>query len=347
MIHTISLCPTCYRKIGAFIFKRGKEAWMKKTCPEHGDFESMVERSWNHFSAFYRYGSNGRNNSIIVHIENKCNMKCSWCYYGGDKIHGLPFLNQLLYEPYRKMQAQPFGLMFSGGEPTKNPDYHEIVETAFLTGWRPSTITNMINLADDEFFQKTLNPAWVDNAGNYAFACSMQHPKNYSPEILAQKLQALENIKSKNLIAGCAMFSIQSLDELGWIHDFYDEYKKHFSMLRIRTMFNNWRHEGEQALFQSDLYEAFMDEFGEQYSPVQCSEIEQSTSYGMYLQTCESRHISLMSAPTVGNIDYHLASRPVLMLGKDLRCYPVPICQIINEGIEKGWKDGFQIREVA
>ena len=108
-------------------------------------------------------------------------------------------------------------------------------------------------------------------------------------------------------------------------------------------MFNNWRNEGEQQLFQSDLYEAFMDEFGEQYSPVQCSDIEQSTSYGMYLQTCEGRHVSLMSAPTVKNIDYHLASRPVLMLGKDLRCYPVPICQIINEGIGKGWKDGYRL----
>jgi len=342
-IDTVSLCPVCYRKVGASIFKRGKEAWMKKTCPVHGNFESMVERSWNHFSSLYRYGSTGNNNSIIVHIWNQCNMKCSWCYFGEDEIYGLRFLNQLLFEPYRKMQPRPFSLMLSGGEPTINPDYHEIVETAFLIGWKPSTITNMISLADEEFFKRTMNPAWKDSAGNYRFACSMQHPKNYSDEILQKKLTAWDRIEKENLKVGCAMFSVQDLSELEWIKEFYDQYRHLFSMLRIRTMFHNWRNKGPQQIFQSELYEAFMDVFGEQYTPVQCSEIEQSTAYGMYLQTNEGRHVSLMAAPTVENIDYHLASRPVHMLGKDLRCYPVPICQIINEGIEKGWKDGFSL----
>ena len=55
-------------------------------------------------------------------------------------------------------------------------------------------------------------------------------------------------------------------------------------------------------------------------------------------------NVSLSSAPTVENLDYHLCTRPVLMLARDARCYPVPIAQIINEGISLGWKDGFELK---
>lgn len=346
MIETISLCPTCFKKIPAFVYSKNGEAWMKKECDVHGKFEAMCERSYAHWSNFYRYGSTGRNNSIIVHIHNDCNMTCRWCYYGEDKLYSLDFLNQLLYEPYRKMQGAPFTLMFSGGEPTERPDYHDFVREAHFAGWNPSTITNMINLADDDFFNGTMDEAWRDNAGNYRFAMSMQHPKNYSARIKKRKYKALENIEKEGLKAACVMFSIESLDELNFIKDFYDATKHLYGMLRIRTMFNSWKNKSEKDLFQSDLHGAFLEKFSE-YTPVQCSDIEHSTPYGMYLKTKECRDISLMSAPNVQNIDYHLASRPVHMLCPDLRCYPVPIAQCINEGFEAGWKDGYKInREV-
>jgi hypothetical protein len=31
------------------------------------------------------------------------------------------------------------------------------------------------------------------------------------------------------------------------------------------------------------------------------------------------------------------------MLANDLRCYPVPLAQIVNEGVSLGWKDGYKI----
>jgi uncharacterized radical SAM superfamily Fe-S cluster-containing enzyme len=339
MIETLSLCPACFKKIPAFVFPKNGEAWMVKECDVHGKFEAMCERSWLHWSNFYRYGTMGMNNCIIVHIENKCNMRCKWCYYGCEKLHTQQTLDQLLYEPYKG-----FSLMFSGGEPTERPDYHEFTKQAYLRGWNPSTITNMINLANEDFFNKTLTETWTDGK-NYRFAMSFQHPKNYSSRIFKKKRQALENIEKAGLKASCVMFSIQSLDEIDFIKDFYDRTKHLYQMLRIRTMFHNWQNKSDKVLFQSDLHQAFMEKFSD-YTPIQCSDIEQSTAYGMYLQTRECKHISLMSAPTVNNLDYHLASRPVFMLGQDMRCYPVPIAQIVSEGIGLGWKDGFQIKGV-
>lgn len=338
MIETLSLCPVCYKKIAAFVYPKNGEAWMKKECDVHGHFESLCEKSFLHWSNFYRYGTMGNNNAIIVHIHDKCNMKCNWCYYPGtEKIHDQQFFDQLLHDPYKG-----FSLMFSGGEPTERPDYHNFVEEAHRRGWQPSTITNMINLADEDFFAKTVGPAWCDDAGNYRFAMSFQHPKNYSDAIYQKKIKALEMVEKHNLKASCVVFSIQSLDELDFIKDFYDRTKHLYSMLRIRTMFHNWQNKGEKKIFLSELHAAFIEKFAD-YCPVQSSRIEQSTAYGIYMMTKECRDISLMSAPTVENVDYHLCSRPVYMLARDYRCYPVPLAQIVNEGIDSGWKDGFKI----
>ena len=338
MIETISLCNTCYKKVPALIFNRDGKAMMWKKCDVHGEFESIVDPSFMHVSNFYQHGTMGNNNSIIVHIENECNMKCSWCYYGKTKIETIQFLDQLLREQYKG-----FSLMFSGGEPTIRPDYIDLVKDAFNRGWHPSTITNMIKLADDDFFKQTLNEAFIDRL-SYRFALSFQHPKNYSKEILDLKVKALHNIEKEKLKASCLVFSIQSLDELDFIKEFYDETKHLYHLLRIRTMFCNWKNKIEKDLYLSDLHSSFMDKFGE-YTPVQYSGIEQSNIYCLYMQTKEGRHVSLSSAPTVENLDYNICSRPVYMLGPDYRCYPVPIAQVISEGISKNWKDGFQIKE--
>jgi len=341
MIQTLSLCNTCYKKIPAFVYESNGQAWMKKECDVHGKQSAKCEKSWMHWSNFYKYGSIGRNNSIIVHIHDKCNMKCKWCYYPEcvEKIHDQDFFDHLLYDPYKG-----YSLMFSGGEPTERPDYHDFVEQAHLRGWTPSTITNMINLADDDFFEKTLTDAWIVDKNFYKFAMSFQHPKNYSKKILKKKEKTLANLEKHGLKAACVMFSIESLDELDFIKDFYDRTRHLYDMLRVRTLFHNWQNKGKKELYLSDLHRAFMYKFAE-YTPIQSNEIEQSTAYGIYMKTKEWRNVSLMSPPTVENLDYHLASRPVHMLARDYKCYPVPIAQIVNQGIAEGWHSGFKIKE--
>lgn len=341
MIETISLCNTCYKKIPATITCKDGAAVMVKECDVHGKMEAVVDTSFQHVSNFYRPGTMGNNNSIIIHVEDTCNMKCPWCYYepGLEPRRTPEFYSQLLFEPYKG-----FSLMLSGGEPTQRDDYFHFVETLNAMGWRPSTITNMINLGNEAFFARTINDAWVTGR-EYRFAMSFQHPKNYSQAILERKVAALENIRRAGLRAACVMFSIQSMDELDFIKDFYDNTRHLYGMLRIRTMFNNWGNKGEKRMYLSELHAAFLDKFAD-YCPVQSSKIEQSNIYCLYMETKESRAVSLASAPTVENLDYHITSRPVFMLGPDLRCYPVPICQIVNEGISRGWKDGYKIQEV-
>lgn len=342
MLNTLSLCPTCYKKIPAEIHFT-EAVVMTKECDVHGQFIGIMEKDVQHFSNFYEYGTLGNSNTIIVHVHNQCNMKCSWCYYpmGVEKMQGFPYYDNLL------RQYKGWRLLFSGGEPTIRPDYCSFVKQAGAAGWDTGSITNMLRLGDDDFFKATSeNPLYVQ-AGTYKFAMSMQHPKNYSREIAERKMKALANIRAAGLTAMCVMFSITSLDEIPWIREFYDETKDCYSMLRIRTMFKNWDNAGDTTdLYLSDLHKAFMKSF-EDLTPLISRGIEHSNSYCLYMEMSDGMDVSLSCAPTVQNVDYHLTSRPVYMLAMDGRCYPVPLAQIINEGISKGWKDGYRIERAS
>lgn len=342
MIPTLSLCPTCYKKIQAEINFQNGMVVMTKTCDVHGAFTSVVEKDIKHFAKFYEYGSLGNNNTIIIHAHNECNMKCSWCYYpmGVEQMHTPEWFDMVLTQ-----YKNGFNLLLSGGEPTMRPDYFEFVKRLKQLGWPVSSITNMIKLADEDFFKRTLNDDFI-TGNTYRFAMSFQTPKNYPDEIFQKKMKAIENIEKTGLKAMCVMFSITSLDELDWIREFYNHTKHCYTMIRIRTMFKNWANKDDKNnICSSDLYKAFFDKFSD-LTPIQSRRIESSNIYCQYLEMDNGKmNVSLSSAPTVENVDYHLCSRPVYMLAMDGRCYPVPLTQIINEGISLGWKDGFQLQK--
>ena len=339
MLNTLSLCPTCYKKIPAGIFFKDGAVWMIKECDQHGRFSALVEKDQGFFSAFYREGTLGKNTSIIVHSYNKCNLSCKWCYYpmGEEAILPPETVDQVLgmYRGYT--------LMLSGGEPTIDPEFFAKLATYKRLGWNTACITNMVKLADKDFFSQALeSPLLVGNS--LSFACSFQHPTTYPKAILDAKFQALHNFEVTGTRPACLMFSIESLSELDFIAEFYSRTRGFYPMIRIRTMFRNWKAKGiKKEIFLSDLYKAFLEKFQE-YNPMQSEKAERSNLYCLYMKMdgCE---VSLSCAPSVEDVDYHQCSRPVYMLARDLRCYPVPLAQIVNEGISAGWKDGFCLKE--
>lgn len=340
MINTLSLCPVCYKKIEAHINFQNELVVMSKICPEHGPFSAIVEKNIQHFSNFYFEGTLGNNNTIIIHTHGNCNMSCSWCYFPMGQIPD----KQFSYFDTVLGQYRGWNLLMSGGEPTLRPDFFEFLGEGTEKGWRIGAITNMIKLGEDGFFKKVLNSP-LSEGRVLNFAMSMQHPKNYSQKILEQKVAALKEIEKAKKKAMCVMFSIQSLDELDYIRTFYDASKHLYTMLRIRTMFGNWKDKGDiNKLFLSDLHTAFLRKFAD-LMPKISMKVEKSNIYCLYLEMKDGMEVSLSSAPTVENLDYHQCSRPVYMLAEDGKCYPVPICQIVSEGIEAGYKDGYKLQK--
>jgi hypothetical protein len=337
MINTLSLCPVCYRKIEAHIQFQNGIVVMTKTCPEHGPFSSIVEKDIQHFSNFYSEGTLGRNNTIIIHTHGGCNMSCPWCYFPMGQIPDKPasYFDAVLG------QYRGWNLLMSGGEPTIRPDFFQFTEQMVGRGWEVGVISNMVKLGDKEFFGKVLESS-LATPTMLKFALSMQHPKNYPEAILKQKIAAINNIEESRRKVMCAMFSIQSLDELDYIRDWYDATKSMYKMLRIRTMFGNWQNKGAEKIWLSDLHKAFLWKFAD-LMPKISLKTEKSNIYCLYLEMQGGMEVSLSSAPTVENIDYHQCSRPVFMLAEDGKCYPVPICQIVSEGAATGWKDGYKL----
>ena len=55
---TVSLCPVCLERIPAAYIARGQDVYMKKTCPSHGSFETVVWRGEpeRFFAAYRQHG---------------------------------------------------------------------------------------------------------------------------------------------------------------------------------------------------------------------------------------------------------------------------------------------------
>jgi hypothetical protein len=174
---------------------------------------------------------------------------------------------------------------------------------------------------------------------------SMQHPKNYDGEICSKKFAALANLESCGVKANCVQFSISTLDELKWIREFYDNTRHLYSNLRIRTLHGFWKDHSDK-IYLSQLFNEFKQNFGDLLPTLSMGEgIEISNMYSIYMKTAYGG-ISLSSAPTVHNVDLLNARRPTYAYALDGKYYSFPVAQIVNEGIQKGWYNGFKIQEV-
>jgi hypothetical protein len=118
------VCPECLDKIDAEIIEEDGEIWMKKTCPEHGDFKDKISSSakyykWTHFvkkgkngEVEWQFLKNGEANPpdckgedprgcpyncgiceqhlstcslALIDLTNRCNFNCNFCYANVEK----------------------------------------------------------------------------------------------------------------------------------------------------------------------------------------------------------------------------------------------------------------------
>ena len=336
MINTFSMCPTCYKRIPATIFVRDGEAWMKKTCEIHGETEALVDPDAAMVLRNYNQTTQGFNKAILVPITDRCNMACPWCYTKGVEI---PERDAAYYDrQFFDLKRKGFTILLSGGEPTCRPDFIPLVSDLKNAGWLVVTMSNMLKFADMGFMQEC---GLIHAPGKLLLAdFSMQHPKNYSGEVAAAKYAALANLERYGLKANCIQFSVSSLDELPWIRNFYNDTKQLYRNIRIRTLHGFWKDDSEK-IHLSQLQSAFMDNFSD-LMPMADNRLESTNIYSIYMRDSYCG-ISLSSAPTVNNIDLSSCSRPTYGVALDGKYYGFPVAQIISEGIQKGWYNGYKI----
>ena len=151
---TQSTCHTCRRLVPAQIFVEGDSAWMQKECPEHG---RQWARIYGDAQAYLKLGHFHRKASMplafatkalgcpdscgicpqheqhvclpILEITDHCNWDCPICLVTNPGSHHWTREEvACVLDGLVRSEGQIDVLNLSGGEPTLNPHFREIVE---------------------------------------------------------------------------------------------------------------------------------------------------------------------------------------------------------------------------
>ena len=182
---TRSVCPVCLRNIPAQLLRRPDgRVKMAKTCPEHGDFRSIIWQgkadfdTWSAESASLAPGAGercpgscglcGEHESasccVLLEVTRRCDLRCRYCFAdGGSEDEDPPRAE--LEAAIRDVAARCGGplLQLSGGEPTLRDDLPELIRTAKDAGCAYVQVnTNGLRLAREPDYAKRLAEAGLD-----------------------------------------------------------------------------------------------------------------------------------------------------------------------------------------
>lgn len=188
---TTSVCPHCLAVIPAVKISEGEDVFLKKTCPDHGEFKTVIWRGDPTYEE-WGYGEfsqplQGKQTktisgcpkdcgicpehqadtcTVLMEVTDKCNLSCPTCFAGNRQRSPLntPDINQLkeMCEAV-VVAAGNCPVQLSGGEPTVRDDLPEIVNMAKDAGLGHIQInTNGIRIAEDKVYLKALKDAGTD-----------------------------------------------------------------------------------------------------------------------------------------------------------------------------------------
>jgi uncharacterized radical SAM superfamily Fe-S cluster-containing enzyme len=188
---TESICPECLNVLPATLYEEDDKVYMKKVCPDHGEFKDLVWGDYPEYKrsmSFYRVGAkldnprtevregcpndcgvcpDHKSQTIlaIIDVTNRCNLRCPICFaHAGASGY--------LYEPTKEeirgtlenlltsKPVYPPAIQFSGGEPTVRDDLPELVQMATDMGFMHVEVnSNGIRMAQSPEYCRELKKA--------------------------------------------------------------------------------------------------------------------------------------------------------------------------------------------
>lgn len=190
---TQSICPICQKPLEALYVSEENKVFLRKTCEEHGEFESYIAGSEEDFTKWMAYPvinippktaqTKGAMVSsqcplhcgtcenhlqtaccVLIDVTERCNQHCPYCFA---KAESDECEEPDLAEIERKYdllldlgEERPFNIQLSGGEPTVREDLPEIIRMGRGKGFEFIQInTNGRRLALEDGYAKILKAA--------------------------------------------------------------------------------------------------------------------------------------------------------------------------------------------
>ncbi len=225
---TRSICPDCRKVIDAQILLRDNKVYMRKRCPEHGQFEALVygdAAAYTSASRFNKPGtiplefSTGIVNGCphdcglcpdhqqhaclgIIEVNSACNMACPLCFANAgagfnltlEEVEGI--LDHLV-----ETEGNPEVVQFSGGEPSIHPKIIEMMKAAKARNIRYVMLnTNGKRIANDDKFLAELDEVRPSIYFQFdGFERETYRIIRNEPDILEEKLRALDRLAAIGL----------------------------------------------------------------------------------------------------------------------------------------------------
>ena len=225
---TKSLCPECLKVIDATVYEEDGKVYMRKTCPEHGEFQDLY---WSDYEQYvrvekFRYVGDGLNNPRtetvngcpydcgicpnhkshtvlgIIDVTNRCNLRCPVCFANAAATGYVyePTKEQIrgMLENLRRNDPVPAtALQFSGGEPTVREDLFELIRMAKELGFRHVEVnTNGLRLAESVEYCKGLREAGMSTVYLQFDGLTPEVYKfTRGRDLLDVKMRAIENLR--------------------------------------------------------------------------------------------------------------------------------------------------------
>ncbi len=225
----MSLCPRCLRSVPGRVSSTAAGVVMRKSCPDHGPFESLIATDAAAYERMRRSarfvkrparvampGANGCPDDCglcpahdqhtclaIVEITSRCNLPCPVCLADAtargvemSREEALAALRTLL-----ETEGAPVPLQFAGGEPTLHPELVAIVRGARALGFSKMEIdSNGLALAREPRLAVELRAAGL--TGVYLQMDGLEtaeHEFIRGRDLRAEKLRAIAHCRDAGL----------------------------------------------------------------------------------------------------------------------------------------------------
>ena len=184
---TKSICPVCKRVLDAEVNVRDNKVFLRKRCPDHGEFEALVYGDAQMYMDSMRFNKPGtlplqtqtevvdgcpldcglcpehKQHACVglIEVNSNCNLDCPICFAdSGHQPDGFSLTREQVeagIDAFVRAEGEPEVLMLSGGEPSIHPQILEFIAMARAKGIRHVVLnTNGIRLASDRAFAVAL-----------------------------------------------------------------------------------------------------------------------------------------------------------------------------------------------